>query len=73
MEEELIKYFSEYITDLRLSKNLSKNKMSKELGIAQSSVVRLEAGQNLPDIITLIKYSEYFNVSIDKLVGIDRN
>lgn len=72
MEEEIIKYFSEFITDLRLSKGLSKNKLSKELGIAQSSVVRLESGQNVPDIITLVKYSQYFNVSIDKLVGIDR-
>lgn len=69
MEEEIIKYFSEFITDLRLSKGLSKNKLSKELGIAQSSVVRLESGQNVPDIITLVKYSQYFNVSIDKLVG----
>lgn len=72
MEEEIIKYFSEFITDLRLSKGLSKNKLSKELGIAQSSVVRLKSGQNVPDIITLVKYSQYFNVSIDKLVGIDR-
>ena len=69
MEEEIIKYFSEFTTDLRLSKGLSKNKLSKELGIAQSSVVRLESGQNVPDIITLVKYSQYFNVSIDKLVG----
>lgn len=72
MEEEIIKYFSEYITDLRLSKNLSKNKLSKELKIAQSSIVRLEAGQNMPDLITLVKYSQYFNVSIDRLIGLER-
>ena len=72
MEEEIIKYFSEFITDLRLSKNLSKNKLAKELNIAQSSVVRLEAGQNIPDIITLVKYAQYFNVSIDKLIGLVR-
>jgi len=65
-------YFSEYITDLRISKNLSKNKLSQELGIAQSSITRLEANQNAPDIFTLIKYSKYFNVSIDKLIGLDR-
>ncbi len=72
MEEEIIKYFSEYITDLRLSKNLSKNKLAKELKIAQSSIVRLEAGQNMPDLITLVKYSQYFNVSIDRLIGLER-
>ncbi len=70
MEEAILKYFSEYIQDLRLSKNLSKNKLAKELNLAQSSIVRLEAGQNLPDLLTLIKYAQYFNVSIDNLVGL---
>lgn len=60
MEEEIIKYFSEFITDLRLSKGLSKNKLSKELGIAQSSVVRLESGQNVPDIINISKIFSIF-------------
>ncbi len=42
MEEAILKYFSEYIQDLRLSKNLLKNKLAKELNLAQSSIVRLE-------------------------------
>lgn len=70
MEQEIIEYFSDYAKELRILKNISQNKLSKSLGIAQSSIARLEAGQNIPDIITLVKYSQYFNVSIDRLIGL---
>lgn len=57
------------ITDLRTSMNLSQNKMSKEFGISQSALNRYEHNQtSVPDDV-LIKYAEFFDVSLDYIFG----
>jgi len=57
------------ITDLRTSMNLSQNKMSKEFGISQSALNRYEHNQtSVPDDV-LMKYAEFFDVSLDYIFG----
>jgi len=57
------------ITDLRASINLSQNKLSKEFGISQSALNRYEHNQtSVPDDV-LIKYAEFFDVSLDYIFG----
>ena len=57
------------ITDLRVSMSLSQNKLSKEFGISQSALNRYEHNQtSIPDDV-LIKYAEFFNVSLDYIFG----
>ena len=57
------------ITGLRASVNLSQNKLSKEFGISQSALNRYEHNQtSVPDDV-LIKYAEFFNVSLDYIFG----
>ena len=57
------------ITDLRTSMKLSQNKMSKEFGISQSALNRYEHNQtSVPDDV-LMKYAEFFDVSLDYIFG----
>ena len=57
------------ITDLRASVNLSQSKMSKEFGISQSALNRYEHNQtSVPDDV-LMKYAEFFDVSLDYIFG----
>ena len=40
-------------------------------GVTTSTLSRLLSGPNVPDTITLVRLSKYFNVSIDWLLGFD--
>ena len=55
---------------LLTTNNISKNKLAKELGIAENSVKSWENGSQ-PSADKLIKICKYFNVSADYLLDID--
>lgn len=61
--------FQEQLQTLRKSKGLSQEKLAEVLGISRQAVAKWEASQSYPDIARLIALSEFFNVSIDKLVN----
>lgn len=54
---------------LRNQKGLSQAKLAEILGINQQSINAYENRGTEPDVETLIKISDYFNTSIDFLVG----
>lgn len=54
---------------LRTYKNLSQAKLAEILGMNQQSINAYENRGTEPDVETLIKISDYFNTSIDFLVG----
>ena len=55
--------------ELRQSVNLSQMKLAKALGVAQSAINRYEHNQAaIPDSV-LLKYAEFFNVSLDYIFG----
>lgn len=54
---------------LRKSKHMSQLRLALQLGIPQNSISRFETGCRKPDYDTLIQIADYFNVSIDYLVG----
>ena len=56
------------IAILRKQKNLSQEDLAKILNIGQSTLSGYETGCYEPDINTLIKIANYFNVSIDYLL-----
>ena len=43
--------------------------LQAKLGIAQPLITRYETGEHLPTIELLIKYADYFGVSMDFLIG----
>jgi transcriptional regulator with XRE-family HTH domain len=61
--------FQEQLQTLRKTKGLSQEKLAEFLGISRQSVAKWEVGQSYPDIARLIALSDFFKVSIDKLVN----
>ena len=54
---------------LRLAQNLSLRELSNQLNISYSSLGKYERGEQEPNIDTLKKVADYFNVSVDYLIG----
>lgn len=55
---------------LRESKKKTLTQMSQEIGIGRGTINNYEVGRTEPSIANLEKLSNYFGVSIDKLLGI---
>lgn len=58
------------IKELRLRKELKQVELAEIIGMSQSSLSGYESGKIEPDQETLIRLSEFFDVSIDYLLGI---
>lgn len=54
---------------LRLSLNVSQNKLAPVLGLQQSGINRYENNQSEPLPKVLLRYADYFDVSLDYLYG----
>ncbi|WP_312814371.1 helix-turn-helix transcriptional regulator [Sedimentibacter sp.] len=54
---------------LREERKLSQQKLADEFDIAQSQIQNYETGGYQPNIETLHKYADYFDVSVDFLLG----
>ena len=61
--------FQEQLQTLRKATGLSQEKLAEIMGISRQAVAKWEVGQSYPDIARLIDLSDFFNVSIDKLVN----
>ena len=57
------------IKDLREDRDLRQTDLAKATGIDQRTISNYETGKSSPDAYALIKLADYFNVSIDFLVG----
>ena len=56
------------LREIRKKKKYSQVKVSMDLNMSRETLSRYETGARNPDLETLIKFSEYFNVSIDYLI-----
>lgn len=59
------------LKELRKEHKLSMKELGKILGLSESTISLYEAGKREPDIKTLIKMADYFDVSVDILLGRD--
>lgn len=57
------------LKEIRKSKGISQLKMAIDLNTSQNTISRYETGDREPCINDLIKIADYFDVSIDYLVG----
>ena len=64
---------AESIKMLRENKQLSQSDLSKRLGITRSSINAWEMGISTPSTTYLVELSQIFHVSIDYLLGLDKN
>lgn len=53
---------------VRKSKGLSQVKVSLDLHISREAISNYETGKRSPDVEMLVKFSDYYNVSIDYLI-----
>jgi transcriptional regulator with XRE-family HTH domain len=59
----------EGLKDLRKSKNITQKELALELGVDYTTIGKYENKKSEPDIKTLIFLADYFDISIDALVG----
>lgn len=61
--------FSERLTQLIQDRHVQKKDLAESLGITYRQLRRYETGEYNPDFDGLIKLADFFNVSLDYLVG----
>lgn len=64
--------FPSRLKKAREKTGFSQREIEKETGIKQSRLAGYEIGRTQPDIETLGILAEFYNVSIDWLVGLER-
>lgn len=57
------------LKELRKEKNITQIKLAMELNMSQNTISRYETGEREAGYNELIKIADYFNVSIDYLLG----
>jgi transcriptional regulator with XRE-family HTH domain len=63
------KVFSQRLNKLRQKKNISHEKLANELGLTRTTISHWENGIRLPSLETAAALADYFDVSLDYLVG----
>ena len=64
-----MKIVAERLRTLRESLSLSQSKIAPLVGVKQASVNRYENDQCSPSYETLLKYADFFDVSLDYIFG----
>ena len=64
-------FYNNKIKELRIEKGLSQRELAKQTGIKQANISRWEAGQVIPNVIDVWTLANFFDCSIDYLVGKD--
>jgi len=65
--------FFKRLKELRLSKNLKQDDLAKEIGLKKSSIGMIEQGNRMASVEILYKIADFFDVSIDYLLGRNNN
>ena len=61
--------FSERLVLLRKEKSLSQEDVAREFGVVVRAYQRYEYGQREPQLSTLVKMADFYDVSLDYLAG----
>ena len=61
------------LKELRKKKGISQLRLATDLNTTQNTISRYETGEREPGIDELIKIADYFNVSVDYLIGRTEN
>lgn len=61
------------LKELRKERNISQLKLAFDLNMNQNAISRYENLEREADYETLIKFADYFNVSLDYLLGRTKN
>lgn len=62
-------YFASNLRKLRQNKKLSQNKLGEKMGFNQTTIARWEEQDNSPNIESVLKLADFFDVDIATFVG----
>jgi len=62
--------FNHRLKELRSSKKLTLEQLGKELGVIKQTIGHWESGIRLPNLEMTVAIADYFNVSVDYLLGL---
>ncbi len=65
--------FSERLRALRTGRNISQERLAKELNYGYTAIANYESGRNEPSIAGLRSIADFFDVSVDYLIGRTEN
>ena len=63
-------YIGQKIRELRLDKGLSQRQLGVCLGFCNQTISFWESGKREPDLDSVIKIAQFFDVTLDYLVGV---
>ncbi|OHW61686.1 HTH-type transcriptional regulator ImmR [Andreesenia angusta] len=61
--------FEQRFKELRQERNLTQKKLAEKFFLNKSSISRYEQGKQVPELELLEKIADFFNVSLDYLLG----
>ena len=62
-------FFGEKLKELRIEQGLSQRKLGEILGVCNQTVSFWETGSREPDLDAIVKIADFFDVSVDFLLG----
>ena len=62
---------SKCIKDARQNNNISQESLAEQLGVSRQTISSWENGKSYPDLVSIIKMSDIFNISLDKMLKED--
>jgi transcriptional regulator with XRE-family HTH domain len=65
-------YLAENLKSLRKGKDLTQEEVAEILGVSPQSVSKWERGDTYPDITLLPALANYYETSVDALIGMNR-
>ena len=63
---------SKCIKEARQKNNISQESLAEQLGVSRQTISSWENGKSYPDIVSIIKMSDIFNISLDKMLKEDK-
>lgn len=69
METKCLQIFGQRLKELREERGISQRELAEIIGISKGAVYYYESDGRAPDIVTLEKLCDYFEVSADYLLG----
>jgi len=63
------KHFGDRLKELRIEIKLTQEQLAEKFNTGKASISHYESNRRIPDAHTIEKFAEYFNVTVDFLLG----
>lgn len=64
--------FQKRLVDLRRQCDLEQGDLAKKFGVSVQTIEHWETGYSQPSILMLMRLSDYYQISLDDLLGLER-